>query len=176
LVLFSTGKDIGAPNDTGIILGRRGLVETCMRLGPHSREIVNSKPVDYIGRPMKTSKEDILAVVVALRRYFSTDHDHRHKEWENKIRYMISELSKCNKVKVERVQPSHGHPRPVSIPRVELEFPNSFIAEEVCGKLRVSDPPIYAYVMKGKLYLNPQCLRNGEEKIIASRMAEILST
>lgn len=176
LVLFSTGKDIGAPNDTGIILGRHRLVETCMRLGPHSREIVNSKPVDYIGRPMKTGKEDILAAVVALRNYFSTDHDRRQKEWEKKIQYLISELSKCDRVRVKRVQPSYDHPRPVSIRRVELEFRDRFIADELSGKLRAGDPPIYAYVMRGKLYLNPQCLRRGEEKIIASRIAEILST
>lgn len=34
LVLFSGGKDIGAPNDTGIILVQRDLIATCMRLGP----------------------------------------------------------------------------------------------------------------------------------------------
>jgi L-seryl-tRNA(Ser) seleniumtransferase len=174
LVLYSTGKDIGAPSDTGIILGRRELVRTCMRLGPHNREIINSKARDYIGRPMKTSKEDVLAVVAALRRYVHTDHTRRHDLWENKIQYMISELSKCSDLKVSRVLPTYGHPRPVSIPRVELEFHKGMTADEVSRRLRNGDPPIFAYVMGNKLYLNPQCLCNGEEEIVVSRITEIL--
>jgi L-seryl-tRNA(Ser) seleniumtransferase len=174
LVLYSTGKDIGAPSDTGIILGRRELVRTCMRLGPHNREIVNSKARDYIGRPMKTSKEDILAVVAALRRYVRNDHARRRDLWENKIQYMVSELSKCSDLKVSRVLPTYGHPRPVSIPRVELEFHKGIAADEVSRRLRNGDPPIFAYVMGNNLYLNPQCLCNGEEEIVVSRITEIL--
>jgi uncharacterized pyridoxal phosphate-dependent enzyme len=174
LVLYSTGKDIGAPSDTGIILGRRELVRTCMRLGPHNREIINSKARDYIGRPMKTSKEDIFAVVAALRRYFRTDHARRHDRWENKIQYMVSQLSKCTDLKVSRVLPRYGHPRPVSIPRVELEFHNGMTADEVSMRLRNGDPAIFAYVMANRLYLNPQCLCDGEEEVVVSRITEIL--
>ena len=174
LVLYSAGKDIGAPSDTGIILGRRELVTTCMRLGPHNREIINSEARDYIGRPMKTSKEDILAVVAALARYFRTDHASRYEAWENKIQYMISELSKCSDLKASRVLPTYGHPRPVSIPRVELEFHNDTTPDEVSRRLREGDPPIFVYVMRNRLYLNPQCLRNGEEEVVVSRITEIL--
>jgi len=174
LVLYSTGKDIGAPSDTGIILGRRELVRTCMRLGPHNREIINSKARDYIGRPMKTSKEDILAVVAALGRYFRTDHARRYDRWENKIQYMVSELSKCSDLKVSRVLPGYGHPRPVSIPRIELEFHNGMTADEFSIRLRNGDPPIFAYVMGNRLYLNPQCLCDGEEEVVVSRITDIL--
>jgi len=174
LVLYSTGKDIGAPTDTGIILGRRDLVRTCMRLGPHNREIINSKARDYIGRPMKTSKEDILAVVAALGRYFRTDHARRYDRWENRIQYMVSGLSKCSGLKVSRVLPGHGHPRPVSIPRIELEFHNGMTADEVSIRLRNGDPPIFAYVMGNRLYLSPQCLSDGEEEVVVSRITDIL--
>jgi L-seryl-tRNA(Ser) seleniumtransferase len=174
LVLYSTGKDIGAPSDTGIILGRRDLVRTCMRLGPHNREIINSKARDYIGRPMKTSKEDILAVVAALGRYFRTDHARRHDRWENKIQYMVSQLSKCSDLKVNRALPKYGHPRPVSIPRIELEFHNGMTADEVSTRLRNGEPPIFAYVMRNRLYLNPQCLCDGEEEVVVSRITDIL--
>jgi L-seryl-tRNA(Ser) seleniumtransferase len=174
LVLYSAGKDIGAPSDTGIILGRRELVRTCVRLGPHNREIINSQAIDYIGRPMKTSKEDILAVVAALGRYFGTDHARRHDLWENKIQYMVSELSKCSDLQVSRVLPTYGHPRPVSIPRVELEFHGGMTADEVSRRLRRVDPPIFAYVIGNRLYLNPQCLCDGEEGVVVSRITEIV--
>jgi len=176
LVLFSAGKDIGAPNDTGIILGRRDLVETCTRLGPHNTESVNARPRDYIGRPMKTSKEDISAVVAALKRYLQTDHGPRLRRMERMVRYMVSALSKHDAVKVKEADPAYDHPRPVCIPRVELEFPSRALgADEVARRLREGEPPIHAYVMNQRLYINPQCLRSGEERIIVSRLGRILS-
>jgi len=176
LVLFSAGKDIGAPNDTGIILGRRDLVEMCMRLGPHNTESVKGRPRDYIGRPMKTSKEDISAVVAALTRYLQTDHGRRLRRMERMVRYMVSALSKCETVKVREADPAYDHPRPVCIPRVELEFPSQALgADEVARRLREGEPPIYAYVMNQRLYINPQCLRSGEERMIVSRLSRLLS-
>jgi seryl-tRNA(Sec) selenium transferase len=124
---------------------------------------------------MKTSKEDILAVVAALRRYFRTDHARRYDGWERKIRYMVSELSKCSGVEVNRILPRHGHPRPVSIPRVELEFHNGMTGDEVSRKLLNGDPSIFAYVINDRVYLNPQCLCDGEEEFVVSRITEILS-
>jgi seryl-tRNA(Sec) selenium transferase len=124
---------------------------------------------------MKTSKEDILAVVAALRRYFHTDHARRQDGWEKKIQYMVSELSKCSGVRVNRILPKHGHPRPVSIPRVELELHNGMTGDEVSRRLLNGDPSIFAYVINNRLYLNPQCLRDGEEENVVSRITEILS-
>lgn len=125
---------------------------------------------------MKTSKEDILAVVAALKRYIRTDHEQRFREWDSKIHYMGSELSKCDRVRARRVYPSFDHPRPVCIPRVELELPHGVVtANELVKELQETDPPIYAYAMSERLYLNPQCLRDGEERIIASRLSKILS-
>jgi len=176
-VLFSGGKDIGAPNNTGIILGRRELVRVCVRLGPHSSEVVDSKPRGYIGRPMKTSKEDIFAVVAAIKRYVRTDHDQRFREWERKIEYMVSELSKCSRIGARRASPSKfDHPRPVSIPRAEIELREGrTTADDLVRELQRSDPPIYAYAKDGRLYLNPQCLRDGEEQVIVSRLRSILA-
>ncbi len=176
LVLFSGGKDIGAPNDTGIILGRRDLITTCMRLGPHSYETVNSKRRVYFGRPMKTCKEDILGVVVALRRYLKADPAERILESERKVHYMISELSDHAGVAVRSFEPGPTHNRPPCFPRVELEFKNTqWSAEKVAEELKKCDPPIYAYVMNERLYLNPQCLREGEEKIVVSSLKKLLS-
>jgi L-seryl-tRNA(Ser) seleniumtransferase len=175
LVLFSGGKDIGAPNDTGMILGKRELVTVCERLGPHSYERVGSKTLLYIGRPMKTSKEDVLALVEALKRYLTADHQRRMKEWETKARYMADVLSKVRNVKVARVYPGVGHNRPVCIPRVELAFPEGPAAEGLLAELRELHPPIYAYVMNNRLYLNPQCLRDGEEVVVAESITRLLA-
>ncbi len=175
LILFSAGKDIGAPNDTGIILGRRELVHLCRRLGPHSYEKVNDKTRIYIGRPMKTSKEDILAVVAAVKKYLAIDEEERIQKWESKAEYIISELSKNGIKGINKIYPKGiGHPRPPCIPRVEITQPSHPNTDEILKRLREGEPPIYAYAYEGKLYINPHCLREGEEKIIAKKLIEVL--
>jgi uncharacterized pyridoxal phosphate-dependent enzyme len=175
LVIFSGGKDIGAPNDTGIILGRKELVQLCRRLGPHSYEKVDDKTRIYLGRPMKISKEDILAVVAALKKYLSMDENERIKNWERKVDYIISELVRNGVRNVSKIYPSgFGHSRPVCIPRVEIQPPDNITADSLLRKLREEDPPIYAYTFMDKLYISPQCLRDGEEKIVAEKIIKIL--
>jgi uncharacterized pyridoxal phosphate-dependent enzyme len=175
LVIFSGGKDIGAPNDTGIILGRKELVQLCRRLGPHSYEKVDNKTRIYLGRPMKTSKEDILAVVAALKKYLSMDENERIKNWERKVDYIISELVRKGVRNVSKIYPSgFGHSRPACVPRVEIQPPDNETADNLLRKLREEDPPIYAYTFRDKLYISPQCLRDGEEKIVAEKIIKIL--
>jgi len=175
LILFSGGKDIGAPNDTGLILGKKELIQLCRRLGPHSYEKVDNKTRIYLGRPMKTSKEDILAVVAALKKYLSINEEERIKRWEDKVDYILSELRKNGIRNVDKIYPSgFGHPRPVCIPRVEIRPPAGETAEDLLRKLREEDPPIYAYSFDNTLYISPQCLRDGEEKIVAERIIKIL--
>jgi L-seryl-tRNA(Ser) seleniumtransferase len=183
LVLFSGGKDLGAPNDTGIILGRKHLVDICRRLGPHNYEVVNSETKIFLGRPMKVSKEDIFAVVAAVKKYLNTDHDQRIKNWDTIADLIVDGLSDCTGIKVVKVAPDSSllrlglamHPRPAIIPRVEVNFlDEDKRAEEIVNKLRIGTPPIYAYVRNKKLYLSPQCLQDGEEKIIVARLRSLI--
>jgi L-seryl-tRNA(Ser) seleniumtransferase len=176
LVVFSGGKDIGAPSDTGVVLGRREFVEVCIKLGPHSYMNVGSSTKTFIGRPMKTSKEDVLGFVAALKRYVSLNEAERMREWEDKAKQIVEALSQNNVVKAKVVTPNKGSPRPLCIPRAEVEPTSPNVsAEELLAKLKNGSPPIYAYTKENKLYFNPQCLAKDEEKIIVSRLLEILN-
>jgi len=175
LVLFSGGKDLGAPNDTGLIIGRKELVQLVRRLGPHSYEKVDDKTRIYIGRPMKTSKEDILAVVAAVKKYLSINEKEKLKKWEDKVEYIISKLTKARIKNVRKFYPTgFGHPRPAIIPRVEIHPTEKMGVDEMQKKLREGDPPIYAYTFDDKLYISPQCLKDGEEEVVAERLIKIL--
>lgn len=176
LVLFSGGKDIGAPNDTGVILGKREFVRRCMKLGPQSYERYGTGSRVFIGRPMKTSKEDIVALAAALRRYLTIDHDERLREWHRKTDFMVNELARSTKLRVSKILPGVPHGRPVCIPRVEIQFVDQKTsAEKFLTALTKLDRPIHGYVVDGKLYLNPQCLKDGEEKIVVNAILKLLS-
>src|SRR5207244_12976097 len=60
LVAFSGGKALRGPNDTGLPLGRRPLSEAAkLNTNPHC---------GTIGRMMKVSKEDMVALLAAVER------------------------------------------------------------------------------------------------------------
>ena len=174
LVVFSGGKAIGGPNDTGLIIGRKDLVETCLRLEYY--EYVGNDTIALLGRSMKVSKEDILALVTALRQYLERDQAKEMKLWDEKVDSMISGLAK-SKLPARKLYPEAGHgPRPLVIPTAAIDFAETGMdAEEVSKKLKAGDPPIYVYVKDNVLFLNPQCLQDKEENIIVSRLIEISS-
>lgn len=72
LLVLSGGKAIGGPQSSGILLGRRDLIEAAR---------LNSTPNDHIGRGMKVGKEEIIGLIVALERYVQTDHAADVQQW-----------------------------------------------------------------------------------------------
>ena len=63
LVAFSGGKALRGPNDTGLLLGRKDLIEAAKHnANPHC---------GTIGRMMKVSKEDMIALLAAVERFVS---------------------------------------------------------------------------------------------------------
>jgi L-seryl-tRNA(Ser) seleniumtransferase len=169
LVTFSGGKDIRGPNDSGFIMGRADLIEAVAAHG---------SPHNYMGRPMKVSKEQIVGLVVALQHYTPEAVKARQRKWEKTAQYFVKELSSEN-VKAETVVPdpakheysAQGWPQA----RLTLdETKLGITAAEMNNKLKNGNPPIYASQSGNQVTLNPQCLQDGEEKIIVKRIREIL--
>jgi L-seryl-tRNA(Ser) seleniumtransferase len=83
LVAVSGGKGLRGPQSSGILAGRRDLIEAAA---------LNAAPHTGIGRGMKVGKEEIVALVVALERYLNIDHDKEIAEWGEKARWLASQL------------------------------------------------------------------------------------
>jgi L-seryl-tRNA(Ser) seleniumtransferase len=169
LVAFSGGKDIRGPNDTGFIIGRADLIRAIAAHGcPHH----------YMGRPMKVSKEQIVGLVVALQHYTPEAVEARRREWERIVDYFIRELS-SEHVRIERVipDPKKHEYSAQGWPKARVIFDEEKIgltAKQINDLLRKGNPAIYAPQSKNYITLNPQCLQEGEEKIIVQRIKEIL--
>ena len=84
LLVFSGGKGIRGPQSTGILAGRKDLIEAAM---------MQASPNRNLGRGMKVGKEEIIGLIVALNRYERLDHEALEAEWARKARYMAGELS-----------------------------------------------------------------------------------
>jgi D-glucosaminate-6-phosphate ammonia-lyase len=73
LVIYSGGKFLRGPQTSGLLLGRKPLVEAAWR---------NASPHQALGRPMKVSKEDIIGVLAAVERWFAgRDREGERRRW-----------------------------------------------------------------------------------------------
>lgn len=78
LVTFSGGKAIRGPQSTGLLFGRRDLIEAA--------KLNHSPNGDTIGRGMKVNKEEMFGMLVALESYLNTDHERQWQEWIRRTR------------------------------------------------------------------------------------------
>lgn len=178
LVAFSGGKDIMGPQNTGILCGRKDLIESAFS---------QSCPHHGVARSMKVSKEALVACITAFRRYASLDHTALVQRRKERVMYWMETLANIPHVKVERVfpDPEKGEYFAQGWPRARVVLDEEAIgltAEEVAQVLKDGNPAIYVGTrtemksrgVKGAIVLNPHCLQEGEEVIVADRLREIL--
>ena len=166
LAIFSGGKDLCGPQSSGLILGRRALIEGCAR---------NGNPNHSIGRPMKVGKEEMVGLLVAVKRYLSLDHDARAEWCEQTVADWNDALARLPGVAARRDFPNEaGQPLPRSLVTIGASE-TGIDRDGVLARLESGNPSI-AVAPRGtnSLYLNPMTLEPGEERIVLGRMAEIL--
>ncbi len=170
LVLFSGGKQIGGPNDTGILCGRRELVAAAA---------AQAFPNNGIGRPLKVSKEQIVGLIYALRRFVRLDWQAEMARWEGMASRMCAQLAGLAGVHAEVAYATVGG-RPLCIPRARVVVQPGDGRPEVeaaAAALRHGTPAIAVGVEPSAraLWLNPQHLLDGEEDVVARRVRQVLS-
>lgn len=169
LVIFSGGKAMGGPNDTGIILGRSDLVRACA---------LQANPNVHIGRGLKVSKEQIVALVVALQLYVAQDFDALLAGEMARAKYIIREFTDVACVEPRLIFPDESG---LPVPRVRLVLDEEALgirAPQVMRALREADPAIYlrpGYESAAMLTVDVQVLRDGEERIVVERLKEQLA-
>jgi len=168
LVIFSGGKDIHGPQDSGLILGRKDLIKACA---------LNGNPNHCIGRAMKASKENIIALLKALELYVEQDFDAEMETWERQVQYLIDNLSGIPHIHVRRGFPATPGIQPACIPRVYVELDGEELQmtkAEVIAQLRAGEPGVAVGESPTGVVLNPQMLRIGEEEIVAHKLRDVL--
>ncbi|MBI2940478.1 MAG: hypothetical protein HYY04_08580 [Chloroflexi bacterium] len=168
LVCFGA-KYFGAPNSTGILCGRRDLVEAAAAQTFVSFE---TTPYRTFGRPLKVDRQEVIAVVVALREWMSMDHDARLRGYDQKVRVMAGYLEGLPRVSIS-VLPEYG---PATRLRVELDSASSGKAlGAVIEGLRTGDPSIWVSNDDRALLLSPATLSDGEEHVVGERLRRLLA-
>jgi len=168
VVLFSGGKDIRGPQSSGIMVGKKDIIDICRLI---------SYPNNTIGRPMKLDKETIIGLITALEIYLKEDHDLRMQTWKEQVVKISNELSGLSGLKVSQGIPSQPFTQPAIIPRVFIEIDKNILKttkEDLANKLYQGEPSIVVAIDKKFLIINPHMLNKGEEDIVIKKMKKII--
>ena len=165
LVIFSGGKGLRGPQSSGLILGRGDLIDGCA---------FNACPRISIGRPMKVGKEEIVGLMAAVKRYLNLDHKRLMEEYEDQVSYVINQFSGSEYAHARRSFPSEaGQP----MPRAEIIFDEEKLdmtRNDILTHLRSGNPSIVLAASDANgVFVNPQTLEPGQEKVIVQRIKEI---
>ena len=166
LVIFSGGKALRGPQSTGLLLGRKDLIEASLPA---------MSPFGGIGRGMKVGKEELCGVLAAVERYLKVDHAAEYRELESRVESIRAALKGVKGIEADRHVPVIAN----EVPHVAVQWDESargLTSQQVVEKLQAGDPPIHVQRPgKGRLLISVWMMRGDEHKIVGRRLRDILS-
>ena len=171
MIAVSGGKAMRGPNDTGLLLGRKDLIDAAKR---------NANPnCGTIGRMMKVSKEDMIALAVAVERFVKFDPDSERKEFERKIAVIEKALADIPTIQFERIMPPIAN----HVPHLQITWDENRVKitrEKLTRELAAGTPAIrigrVSHSGEKGILISVLCLQAGEERIVANRLREYLKS
>lgn len=162
-------KYFGSPHSTGIVCGRRELVEAAAMHGFIGFELNGGRTV---GRPLKVDRQEVVAVVVALKEWLSMDHRARFEGYARKVQVILSALEGIPGVTATLVAGPGGWAQAA---RIQLDPATAGLsAAELVAALRQEDPMILVHADAEGITVSMPTVADGEEQIIAERLQRIL--
>ena len=165
LVIFSGGKALRGPQSSGLLLGRKDLIEASFPA---------MSPFGGIGRGMKVGKEELCGLLAAVERYLKVDHEAEFRELEARVASIRATLKGIAGVETDRHVPVIAN----EVPHVTVQWDESargLSSQQVSEKLMAGDPPIHVQRPgQGQLLISVWMMRGDEHKLVGRRLREIL--
>jgi L-seryl-tRNA(Ser) seleniumtransferase len=178
LVAFSGGKGMRGPQNAGLLLGRKDLIDAATRN--------NSPNSDAVGRGMKVSKEQIVGMVAAVDWFLGQTDAGLEAEFRKRADKIAAQLKNIPTMTSSVVIPNTAAN---AIPHLLLRYDTARIKikpVDVMAELRKGTPSIELNPQTGKkpgaglpsdentIVVGVWMLEPGEELIVARRIKEVL--
>lgn len=189
LYAFSGGKGLGGPQCSGLLLGRKDLIEAAL---------ANCSPWEgSVCRAMKVGKEEIMGCLAAVEAWKTRDLNALDREWNNRLSRIVTLVETVEGVSTEVKIPKGGNRYPTLTVRWD-EAAFHFTVADCVKQLRAGEPRIEvlssdnpsmvpsvhegdgkAPQHKGPerpnlLQIVPSTLQPGEELLVGRRLREVL--
>jgi L-seryl-tRNA(Ser) seleniumtransferase len=188
LYCFSGGKGMRGPQCSGVLLGRKDLIDAALK---------NYNPYEgSICRPMKVGKEEIIGMLTAIETWQKVDLDALTREWNTRVQRIAKLVETVPGVTTKVYVPEEGNSYPtLKILWDEQKF--GFTVAQCDEQLRAgnprielltnSNPSIVSAVEEGgggdkkhqappnQLEVVSMTLQPGEDLIVGRRLREILN-
>jgi len=187
LYTFSGGKGLCGPQCSGLLLGRKDLIEAAL---------AQSSPWEgAVCRPMKVGKEEIMGVLAAVEAWKKRDLSELDKEWNKRVKKIAQLVETVPGVSTEIQVPEGGNRYPtLTVKWDEAGF--KLTVQECAGKLREGSPRIEVLTASNPSTVpgvhegdpkNPRpsrpdalriismTLQPGEEVLVGRRLREVLN-
>jgi len=166
LVAFSGGKGLRGPQCSGLLIGRKDLVDAGRQaISPHAG----------IGRGMKVGKEEIVGLVAAVERYLKVDLEAESRTLDAKVAHLVDVVGKAKGVTAERLVPEIAN----HVPTFQARWDEAALAvtsRQVDERLQQGDPPIRILVPgPGRVMVSVWMMSGDEHRVVARRLREALA-
>lgn len=186
LYCFSGGKGLAGPQCSGLLLGRKDLIEAAL---------MNSNPREgAVCRPMKVGKEEVIGCVTALETWLNLDEKKLYAEWNGRVERIRKLVETVPGVKTDIFIPDDGNRYPtlrVSWDQQAWGFSVTDCVKELrAGNPRIEvlgpdNPSLVKAVREGKpnrkepkppehIELVSMTMKPGEDLIAGQRLREVL--
>ena len=179
LVTFSGGKGIRGPQNAGLLLGRKDLIEAAA--------INNNPHDDVVGRGMKVAKEQIVGMVAAVDWFVGQSEETMQSEFRRRADLIAGRLTSIPTLEARIVVPPVAN----QVPHLLLRYDQQRVKispREVKEQLRNGTPSIELNPATGSTHgsaglptdantivVGVWMLEPGEDKIVADRLHEVLA-
>ena len=163
LVIFSGGKGLRGPQDSGLLAGRADLIAAAR---------ANGNPHATIGRGMKVSKEAMAGLWKAIEIFLETDHEAEYRMHRAQAETLAAALADCPEFSCRIEADWEDWPAPVV--RIAPGRGASWDPDQVRAALMHGDPAIHLDLFRGDLMVSTHCLLPGEELVIARALAALV--
>jgi D-glucosaminate-6-phosphate ammonia-lyase len=167
LVGFSGGKGLRGPQSSGLLLGRKDLIEAAK---------LNTSPNgDTLCRTNKGNKEEIIGLLVAVESYLKEDHAAVWKDWEARCDRITQALKAFPDVKAEVYVPKLAN----AVPHLRVTWDyrkRGLSVSQMVKKLREGEPSIEVGPgSRQQVQIGVWMMEPGEDAVVGERMRAILA-
>jgi uncharacterized pyridoxal phosphate-dependent enzyme len=135
LYCFSGGKGLCGPQCSGLLLGRKDLIESAL---------LNSSPREgAVCRPMKVGKEEVIGCLTALETWLKLDEKKLYDEWNGRVDRIRKLVETVPGVKTDTYVPDDGN----RYPTLKISWDQQawrYSITDCVEELRAGDPVIEA--------------------------------